>query len=93
MSYNTIASMARDGDLQQRLIACAASEGVADPQGWTLANVWHLAATPGFSDAYQYAVDGTTVNQNPRVGQRDDVINDQMILGAVQTLRAAQSPA
>lgn len=88
MSYNTIASMARDGDLQQRLIACAAAEGIDGAQSWALSNVWHLAATPGFADAYQYAVD----NHNGRPGFYDDVINDQMILGAVQTLRAVQAP-
>lgn len=88
MSYNTIATMARDGDLQQRLIACAATEGIENPQNWVLGNNWKLAATPGFADAYQYAVDV----HNGRPGYYDDVINDQMILSAVQALHNAQNP-
>lgn len=91
MSYNTISVMARDGDLQQRFIACAAQEGIENPQNWVLTNIWQLVSSPGLAGSYSYAVDTTTINQNPNVGQRDDVINDATILSAVQALRTEQN--
>ena len=89
MSYNTIAQMAHDGDLQQRFIACAAQEGIAAPDGWVLDNIWQLVSAPGLADSYQYAVDAANTNANPATGARDDVINDATILATVQA-RAAE---
>lgn len=84
MSYNTIVHMAHDGDLQQRFIACAAQEGIDQPDSWVLTNKWALVASdPQAIADYAYAED--TDNQGlAQYGKRDDVINDAKILAIVQ---------
>ena len=82
MSYNTIATMAQDYDLQRRIIACAATEGKADPMVWAPAHMWTLAATPGWDEAYSSAIAGGISTP----GKSETVITDAMILSAVQPL-------
>lgn len=86
MAYSDIANMARNGDLRERIAACAAKEGVHDPHptAWADAHQWRLAASPGWEEAWAYAR-GTGVEN---IGRNEGVINDQMILAAVQGLRA-----
>jgi len=85
MSYRTQAIMSRDLFLRERISACAATQDIPDVQFWAQSNQWHLAAEPGWDDAYAYAMDSGIGEP----GNRGDVINDTMILSAVQA-RAAQ---
>lgn len=86
MSYQAIMSMAQSGALRERVMACAAEQGEADPPGWSTTNMWKIAASPGWADKWSYAVDALTVNQNPELGARTDVISDEDILAAVQAV-------
>lgn len=88
MSYNDIATMAKDGDLRERIAACAAEEGVREPHPtqWADRNQWALAASPGWADAYGYALNTNT----ERPGKSESVITDTMILAAVQILLGAE---
>lgn len=91
MAYQSIVQMAGSQSLLARICACAAAEGQAEPMTWAQANMWWLCSAPDWDDAWQYAVDSATVNVNPDTGARDDVINDSMILAAVQSLRTSQA--
>jgi len=87
MSYNSIYALCQDADLKSRLTACAAVEGKGGqfPDWWVQNNLWKLAVTPGWGDAYGYAVTAG----NPRPGHDESVITDAMILAAVQPISAA----
>lgn len=85
MSYSTIVSMASDQALLDRCVAAAAQEGERDPRIWAQDNIWHLAASQEWVDAWAYAVN--TGNTTP--GGHSGVINDNMILAAVQARRTA----
>lgn len=86
MSYNDIAAMARNGDLRLRIAACAAEEGVVDPHPtrWADEHQWQIVAKPDWESAWQYAREVGAITQ---LGFDEAVINDQMILSAVQGLR------
>lgn len=77
--------MATDSDLRQRIAACAAKEGLTEPHPtqWADKHQWQLAATPGWEEAWQYARE---VGEVERLGLSDVVVNDTMILSAVQPL-------
>jgi hypothetical protein len=89
MSYNAIAEMARDGDLQQRFIACAAQEGIENPETWVRQNIWQLCAAPGLADSYEYAVNTDKITP----GKLEDVISDATILATVQARETELNPA
>lgn len=91
MAYQSIVEMAGSQSLLTRICACAAAEGQPEPMAWAQANMWWLCSSPDWDDAWQYAVDNANVNVNPDTGIRNDVINDNMILAAVQSLRSAQT--
>lgn len=83
MSYSTIASMAGDSALQQRMTAAAAEEHKTRPyEEWVQNFRWDLAATPGWAAAWESALAGG--NNNP--GADPAVITDGMILSAVQPM-------
>lgn len=92
MSYATQSELARDQDFLLRCTSCAAKEiDPASPtsaQLWVNQNAWKLAASPGFDDKYEYAIN-THVD---RPGWRSDVITDGDILAAVQALLAQVPP-
>lgn len=84
MSYAAIAQLWQDPDIRLRLIACAATEGhTTDAVAWVDQHLLAFAAQPGWGDAYTYALDVGTIQ---RPGWDAGVINDQMILSAVQAL-------
>ncbi|MGL3804728.1 hypothetical protein ACSYDW_01385 [Paeniglutamicibacter sp. R2-26] len=85
MSYNTVADMAYDSYLMRRITACAALEGITQPDSWGPARVWVLASQPGWADRYATAVQAKT----PNPGADEEVITDAMIRTAVQSLRSA----
>lgn len=76
--------MADDYQLQQRLTACAAREGIENPLAWVQARAWHFSAQPGWDAAYETA----TQVGNTSPGNTDNVITDGMILSAVQAFLA-----
>jgi hypothetical protein len=82
--------MATDQDLLNRCIAAAAQEGVWEPgpQQWAAMHIWHLASSPGWADAYDYAVNAG----NTEPGKDGAVITDAMILAAVQKRMDAMKP-
>lgn len=83
MSYSTIATMANNYALSQRITAAAAEEDKPKPsEKWAEDNRWDLAATPGWAAAWESAVAGG----NPDPGADETVITDAMILAAVQPM-------
>lgn len=90
-TYNTINAIVGSQSLFDRVAAAAAAEGEPEPVMWASAHKWQIAGQPGWADAWQFAKDTGTINDNPDIGQRDDVINDQQILAAVQAIRSAEA--
>ncbi|QEM40897.1 MAG: hypothetical protein [Phage AS32] len=84
MSYKGLSDMRRSPSLQERIVACAAQEGIADPDAWTVANSWAIVARSDWIAAWDYAVETYTPDKNPDIGARPDVISDGWILTAVQ---------
>jgi hypothetical protein len=83
VSYSDIAMMADNNDLRMRITAAAAEENKTRPyEQWVAQNIWQLAATPGWDDAWASAL----ASLNPRPGWDAGVISDGMILAAVQPL-------
>lgn len=82
MSYSTIALSARDGDLQQRLIAAAAAEQHPDPQTFVLSNIWAIVSKPDIADDYAYAWD----SKRRDIGADATVITDAKILAVIQPM-------
>jgi len=91
MSYQSIVEMASSQSLIARIVAAAAAEGQDEPLSWANSNIWKLCSTPDWDDAWDYAKGVANINNNPDTGARNDVINDNMILSAVQALRNAQA--
>lgn len=83
MSYLVQSKVADDGDLRQRVIACAASEEIPEPESWAYATRWSLSTSPGWVDAYASAVSGG--DESP--GANENAITDRMILAAVQAFQ------
>ena len=83
--YSSISALQSDTFFLRRCAACVAQEAVSptDPMQWAYDNSWELAATPGFAEAYQYAID-TGSSTNP--GNDETVITDAQILSAVQLI-------
>lgn len=88
MSYTSVVEMANSSSLIGRLTAAAAGETITSPEQWTRTNLWTLVSSPGWADKWQYADDNATVNTNPDLGIRNDVISDADILSAVQAVHA-----
>ncbi|UOR02053.1 hypothetical protein MUN77_01595 [Leucobacter allii] len=88
MSYYTQSLLASDQGILQRTTACAASEGISDPQFWAQQRMWQLSAQPGWDAAYASAIAAGV--EHP--GVSDAVVSDPMILSAVQALHAAENP-
>jgi len=93
MSYQSVVEMAGNQSLNARVVAAAAGEGRVDPLQWVQGRIWQIVSEPGWDDAWDYAKGTTSVNVNPDMGARDDVVTDGMILAAVQALMAEEAPA
>jgi hypothetical protein len=89
MALQNIASVANDGDLQQRVAAYVATKGQDDPVGWAIDHRWAVAASTGIADAWAYAKD----NFMDRPGWRPGAVTDDMITAAVDAILAAETPA
>jgi hypothetical protein len=82
MSYSAQAILSADGDFWNRVAACASVEVpmTHSPTVWATEHIWRIAASPGFADAYEYALN-TNVE---RPGNDPAVITDAQILATVQ---------
>lgn len=90
MSYLSVVEMAGNQSLLSRIVASAAAEGQENPLQWAQDNIWKLVSAPDWDEAWEYARNTWTADSNPDTGIRPGVINDGMILAAVQALRTAQ---
>jgi hypothetical protein len=90
MSYTSQAQLSVDSFFLERIAACAAVEvpHSHQPQRWANDNIWWISASPGFADAYEYAL----LNGNSEPGKDPAVITDAQILAAVQHLVEEQFP-
>ena len=86
MSYHSGWSLANDQDFMNRVGFCSEVEGFGFE--WGIDNRMSVAASPGFADAYESAV----ISEVPSPGKDQAVISDAMILSAVQTVHAAETP-
>ena len=91
MSYQAISNMAQSGSLRARLVACAAQEGIDQPEQFVNSYLWEILTQPGWADDWAYAEDNQTVKVNPDTGARTDVCSDAKILGAIQAVKSAHS--
>lgn len=82
MTYWDTSELSEDGDFRKRTTAAAADEANPAPEQWAFAERWRMAAAPGFSAAYGYAVLAGT----PNPGRDEAVISDAMILAQYQYL-------
>lgn len=88
MAYSSIAEMVQSPSLSQRITGAVAVEGEASPDAWTRDHIWAVVSSPGWAEAWDYARDNQTDDDNPDTGARPGVISDQMILSGVQAVRA-----
>jgi len=85
MAYFDLALLTQDTDFDQRITACAASEGIDGAARWTAEHKWEVCAAPGFADAYATAL----LNEVPQPGRDQSVISDGQLLSAVQGIAGA----
>lgn len=92
MTYAAIVEMSNSASLSARVAACAAEQGNSQARQWAGANLISVVADPAFGwpAAWDFAKGTATINNNPDIGARDDVISDVMILAAVQARKASQ---
>jgi hypothetical protein len=88
MSFTSIAQMAGDAFLRERITACAAVEGERDPAAWAATNSWAVAAQPGWAAKWDSAVAAGNVNP----GRDPAVITDADITAGVQAVQASLVP-
>lgn len=89
MSYSAQAQLSNDSDFLARVSSCAAVEvpKTHQPKQWAADHIWWVAASPGFADAYEYALN-TNVE---RPGNDPAVITDGQILASVQAIMAEEA--
>ena len=83
-SYSTIALIATTEAFQERVHACAAQQGSAQPVQWAYDNRYHVASAPGWAEAVDYWLN---VNGGGDGWATDQAcITDGMILAQVQPM-------
>jgi len=99
-SYLSIATIASDEHMTQRLNACATQqqhlgsieisakwgETPGNAQTWVADSRYLWAASPGWGAAWDYALNSHPNQPDYQPGADPAVITDQMILSAIQTL-------
>jgi len=90
-SYLSISQIAADSDMNDRVRACSAQQGVEDPGGWTLAHQLKWASSPSWGEKWDSALASHPPDpDNPYYPGADPaVISDADILSTVQLLIAA----
>lgn len=91
MSFSALADMRRSASLNERIVACAAQEGIDNPDQWVAMNSWNIVARTDWVSAWAYAVESYLPDNNPDTGARPGVISDTMILTAVQAVLSASA--
>lgn len=87
--YLTIATIAKDHSMIERVSACAAQQGVETgsfPQGWANENAYIWASSPTWAEKWDYAVANNILDP----GSDPAVITDQDILAQVQAMTASE---
>lgn len=87
MTYASVVEIAASPSLRNRITAAAAQESVPNPEAWVSLNMWSFASQPDWAEAWDYAKATYSLDNNPDTGARPGVINDSMILAAVQALK------
>lgn len=90
MGYYEQNLLAQDEDFLARCRSCYAiltipkgpADSLSQPEAWVNMYRYHIAASPGFADAYTYAL--STGVENP--GRNPAVITDEQILASVDAL-------
>ena len=82
MTYSGIVKVAADTDLRARVCACAAEQGISDPESWALGNRWAYSSAPTWAAKYEYAL----ATETPNPGTDTSVISDGDILSTVQDI-------
>lgn len=90
MTHQALASMRGSHSLKQRIVACVAMEGVANPDAAAEQFLWPIIARRDWISAWDAAVENYNNQYNPDTGARPDVITDAMILAAVQDVKSRQ---
>lgn len=93
MTYRAMVELSTSPSLLDRIAACLATFHTPTPRSVAQENIWRLGSTPGWAEAWQFAVDNYNINQNPDLGARNDVITDDMIrdgCAAIHQAAAAQ---
>lgn len=87
MTYTSILEMTQSQSLQGRIAACAAEEGfTGNALEWAFNHVWEIVAAGNWDSNWDSAKASMTVNDNPDMGARNDVVSDAMILSVVQPM-------
>lgn len=84
MSYLTQSQISINYPMRNRVAQCATSEGAPDPESWMSVNARVWSASPGWDDAWEYAVLTHESNAEYDPGTDETVITDGMILSQVQ---------
>lgn len=92
-SYLSIAAIATDPWMARRLFAATTQQAhlgnvpeIANPTTWVLENAYVWASSPGWGEAWDYAVAMHPADASYEPGKDSTVITDAMILTAVQDL-------
>jgi hypothetical protein len=86
MSYLTQSKIAANQAMNERVIQCAVGEQISDGQNWAYQHQREWAAAPGWDDAWEYALNVHSSDQNYDPGTDEAVITDGMILSQVQAM-------
>ena len=82
MSYLTVSVIAADQNMRQRVAACAATQGVDNPENWAYTHSFLWAASPGWDTKWESALAGGI--EAP--GADEAVITDADLLAQVQKM-------
>ena len=82
--YLTIATVANDATMNQRVAACVGQQAGPDPLWWADQNRYRWAAAPGWAAKWDSAV----ASDVPNPGADPAVITDADILAVVQPMLA-----
>jgi hypothetical protein len=84
MTYLMQSAITENPSMMNRVAQCAAEQTVPDPDKWAFDNRRTWAASPGWADAWAYAL--ATHESDPEYdpGKDESVITDGMILSEVQ---------
>jgi hypothetical protein len=89
MSYLTQSVIAANPYMVTRVAQCATKEGAEEPDTWANQNARKWAASPGWDEAWEYALNTHPEAADYDPGRDETVITDAMILSSVQPMITA----